>query len=199
MFKNLDELDRNTGFTQKLTGKRILIKPNLVFAFNRMGFKDHNYPESTDPRVFDAVIAYLSRFSQDIVIIESSGEGMPTQLSFKLSRLDRIARHYGIKCRPLELEPVVRYMLPHAEVMKEIYIPRILDDVVQGQAFYVSVPKMKTNLFTGVTLGFKNAMGTIPYKLRQVIDKALLLPNPPTIFLEPWERRKMPTFWDVLP
>ena len=29
------------------------------------------------------------------------------------------------------------------------------------------MPKMKTNLYTGVTLGFKNAMGTIPYFLRE--------------------------------
>lgn len=164
---NLDELDAKTGFTRQIQNRRILIKPNLVFVFNQMGFKDRNYPESTDPRVFDAIIAYLVRYTRDIVIIESSGEGMPTNLSFQLSGLDRIARRYGIRCRALELEPVVRYMLPQAEVMKEIYIPRILDEVVKGQAFYISVPKMKTNLFTGVTLGFKNAMGTIPYKLRQ--------------------------------
>jgi uncharacterized protein (DUF362 family) len=168
VIKNLDDLDANTGFTKELANnRRVLIKPNLVFVFNRMGFKDENYPESTDPRVFEAVISYLCRYTKNIVIIESSGEGMPTSLSFKLSGLDRVARHYGIKCQPLEMEPVVRYMVPQAEVMKEVYLPRILDEVVRGEAFYVSVPKMKTNLFTGVTLGFKNAMGTLPYKLRQ--------------------------------
>ncbi len=67
----------------------------------------------------------------------------------------------------MELEPVVHYYLPKAEVMKEVYLPRILDKVVKGDAYYISVPKMKTNLYTGVTLGFKNAMGTIPYFLRE--------------------------------
>ena len=44
-------------------------------------------------------------------------------------------------------------MLPKAEVMKEILIPRIFSEIVRGEAFYISVPKMKTNLYTGVTLG----------------------------------------------
>ncbi len=41
------------------------------------------------------------------------------------------------------------------------------------------MPKLKTNLYTGVTLGFKNAMGVIPYNLRQrnhhyAIDRKLV-------------------------
>ena len=39
--------------------------------------------------------------------------------------------------------------------------------VVEGKDFYISVPKLKTNLYTRVTLGFKNAMGVIPYALRE--------------------------------
>ena len=40
-------------------------------------------------------------------------------------------------------------------------------EVAEGKAFYISVPKLKTNLYTQVTLGFKNAMGIIPYALRE--------------------------------
>ena len=58
-------------------------------------------------------------------------------------------------------------MLPKAEVMKEVYIPEIYKDIIDGKACYVSVPKLKTNIYTGVTLGFKNAMGAIPYALRE--------------------------------
>lgn len=58
-------------------------------------------------------------------------------------------------------------MVPKAEVMKEVYIPEILDEVVRGESYYIAVPKLKTNVYTGVTLGFKNAMGTIPYFLRE--------------------------------
>ena len=47
------------------------------------------------------------------------------------------------------------------------WVPSASCEVAGGESFYISVPKMKTNLYTEVTLGFKNAMGTIPYNLRQ--------------------------------
>ena len=47
-----------------------------------------------------------------------------------------------------------------------MYVPRIISNVIRGEMLYVSVPKMKTNLYTEVTLGFKNAMGTLPTNMR---------------------------------
>lgn len=165
--KNLADLDKETGFTDKIKGKKVLIKPNLVAPYYKMGYKDEQYPESTDPRVFDAIVSFIKKYTDDIVIVESSGRGMPTVASFKVAGYDRIAKKYNTGLVALEDQPVDRYMLPKAHVMKEIYIPRIFSGIVKGEAFYISVPKMKTNLYTGVTLGCKNAMGTIPYNLRQ--------------------------------
>lgn len=178
VYETLHKLDIRTRFSDTLHNRRVFIKPNLVSVYHNLGLKGKEYPESTDPRVMDAVIAYFYQFTRDIVIIESSGKGMPTRLSFRLSGLDRVARYYGIRCVALEMKPVTRYILPKAEVMKEVYLPNIMDEVVQGKAFYVSVPKMKTNLYTGVTLGFKNAMGILPYNLRMrnhnyMLDKKL--------------------------
>lgn len=168
VFDALDELDLKTGFSKKLKGnKKVLIKPNLVFVYHNSGYKQKEYPETTDPRVFDAVVAYIRQFTYNIIIIESSGKPFPTTASFKIAGYDKIANYYKTGLVALEREPVVRYMIPKAQVMKEVYIPDILDEVVKGDAFYISVPKMKTNLYTGVTLGFKNAMGTIPYFLRE--------------------------------
>lgn len=168
VFDALDELDLRTEFSKKLVGnKKVLIKPNLVFVYHNSGYREKEYPETTDPRVFDAVVAYIKQFTYNIVIVESSGKPFPTTASFKIAGYDRIASYHKTGLVALEREPVVRYMLPKAEVMKEVYIPDILDEVVKGDAFYISVPKMKTNLYTGVTLGFKNAMGTIPYFLRE--------------------------------
>lgn len=165
---NLDQLDAKTGISKKFAAcQRIFVKPNLVSVYHQSGMKDRDYPESTDPRVFDAVLAWLKRFQQNIVITESSGKPMPTRTSFKVAGYDRIARYHQTGLVALETRPVVRYMLPKAEVMREVYIPDLYQDIVDGKACYVSVPKLKTNLYTGVTLGFKNAMGTIPYALRE--------------------------------
>ncbi|MBO4360680.1 MAG: DUF362 domain-containing protein [Eubacteriaceae bacterium] len=164
----LEKLDAAVRFTQKLSGNReVIIKPNLVSVYHDSGFRETDYPETTDPRVFEAVVRFVSRFTQNITIAESSGKPMPTRVNFRTTGYDRIARYYGASLVALEERPVTRYMLPKAEVMKEVYLPDTFERAVRGEAFYISVPKMKTNLYTGVTLGFKNAMGTIPYFLRE--------------------------------
>lgn len=165
--ENLKQLDENTHFTEKIKGKRVIIKPNLVCVFHNLGSVQKDSPESTDPRVVDAVIDFIQPFTNRITIVESSGRGMPTRASFKISGLDRLAKYRGVELVPLEEQATDRYLLPRAKVMKEIVVPRIFSEVVRGEAFYISIPKMKTNLYTGVTLGFKNAMGTITYNLRQ--------------------------------
>jgi uncharacterized protein (DUF362 family) len=167
VFKNLHRLDREIHFTDRIRGHKVLIKPNLVTVFHDLGLPVRDYPESTDPRVIDAVILFLQAYTRDIIIVESSGRGMPTRAAFRVSGLDRLARHRQVGLMALEEQPTDRYLLPQARIMREIVIPRIFSEVVRGEAFYISMPKMKTNLYTGVTLGFKNAMGCLSYNLRQ--------------------------------
>ncbi|MCR4747535.1 MAG: DUF362 domain-containing protein [Clostridiales bacterium] len=168
VYAALDDLDEKTHFTDELKDyKRILIKPNLVFVYHNVSLDKKDYPENTDPRVFEAVVSYIKQYNDNITIIESAGKPYPTKTAFKAAGYDKIAKYYNTGLIAMELQPVVRYILPKAEVMNEVYLPKILDEVVRGDAYYISVPKMKTNLYTGVTLGFKNAMGTIPYFLRE--------------------------------
>ena len=165
--ENLEKLDAETQFTEKLRGRKVIIKPNLVTVFHDLGMTKRDYPESTDPRVIDAVIEFLQQFTTNITIVESSGRGMPTQAAFHVAGLDRLAKYRNVGLVALEEQPTDRYLLPRARVMREIIIPRIFSEVVRDEAFYISIPKMKTNLYTGVTLGFKNGMGTLAYNLRQ--------------------------------
>lgn len=168
VYENLDTLNEKNHFTAKLASKKeILIKPNLVSVYHNSGMNKTDYPESTDPRVFDAVISYIKQYNQNITIVESSGKPMPTATSFRVSGVDRIAKHHNTGIYALETCPVIRYLLPKAEIMKEVYIPELFQKVIDGDAYYISVPKLKTNIYTQVTLGFKNAMGTIPYALRE--------------------------------
>jgi len=165
--ENLLTLDGRIGFLERLTGRKVLIKPNLVTVYSGMGLKERDYPETTDPRLIDAVVVFLKRYTKDIVIVESSGRGMPTRGSFRVSGLDRLAHYHAIGLVALEEQVTARYILPTAKVQKEIIVPEIFGEVISGKAFYISMPKMKTNMYTRVTLGFKNAMGALPYNLRQ--------------------------------
>lgn len=168
VYENLDQLNEKNGFVDRLSSyEKIVIKPNLVSVYHNSGMEEPDYPESTDPRVFDALISYFKQYHNNIVIVESSGKPMPTKTSFKVAGYDCIARKHHTGLIALETCSVVRYLLPKAEVMKEVYIPEIFQEVIEKKAFYISVPKLKTNLYTQVTLGFKNAMGAIPYSLRE--------------------------------
>lgn len=164
---NLTQLDSHTGFIRRLQGKMVLLKPNLVTVYSQMGLVERDYPETTDPRLLDALVTFLKRYTRQIVIAESSGRGVPTRGSFRVAGLDRLARRHQVGLIALEEEPTARYIIPGASIQKEIIIPKVFESVLSGEAFFISVPKMKTNLFTEVTLGFKNAMGLLPYNLRQ--------------------------------
>jgi len=166
VFESLDALDARIDLNKQIGRRHVIVKPNLVAVFHNAGFRVTDMPQSTDPRVYEAVIDYLTRFTDKITIAESTGGQLGTTAYFKTTGLDRVAKRYGTGLVAFENTPIDRYILPKAEIMREVVIPRLLSEVVRGEAFYVSVPKMKTNAYTGVTLSFKNAMGTIPTHLR---------------------------------
>jgi len=166
VFESLDALDARIDLKKQIGGRHVIVKPNLVAVFHNAGFRVKDMPQSTDPRVFEAVVDYMTRFTDKITIAESTGGQLGTTAYFKTTGLDRVAKRYGAGLVAFENTPIDRYILPRAEIMKEVAVPRLLSEAVRGEAFYVSVPKMKTNAYTGVTLSFKNAMGTIPTHLR---------------------------------
>ncbi|MBN2526984.1 MAG: DUF362 domain-containing protein [Deltaproteobacteria bacterium] len=165
VFNNLNALNSRCGFANTIRGRKVLIKPNFVAIYHKCGYRDDDYPQSTDPRVLDAVVRYIKQFTGNITVIEGSGAPV-TRLMAKMNGTDRLVKFHNIKFEAVEELPVDRYILPRAQVMKDVYIPRTFSEVVRGEAFYVSLPKMKTNLYTGVTLGFKNAMGCLSTHMR---------------------------------
>ncbi len=166
VYKSLDTLNEATGFCKNFRGRKVLIKPNLVGVMHKSGNKLDDVPQTTDPRVFEAAVSYLKDLACDIVIVEGSGKGISTMQYFRDIGLDRVAKHYGCGLVAIEEQPLDHYYVPKAEVQKDVWLPRIFSEVVRGEALYVSVPKMKTNLYTGVTLGFKNAMGSLSGNMR---------------------------------
>ena len=163
--KSLDDLDDLTGWKSKFRGKKVLIKPNLVFVTPNGSYRfDYEIPQTTDPRVFDATMEVLAELCPDIVIGE--GSGFVTWTNAKMAGYDRIAKKYGAKLVFFEEQAVERYFVPKAEVGQDVYVPESIGEVIRGERLYVSHPKMKTNIYTGVTLGFKNSMGTFSQNMR---------------------------------
>ncbi len=165
--ENLETLDQMTGFTSSLIDREVILKPNLVTVYDRVGLARPVYPNTTDPRVIEATVLFLKKYQARITIAESSGRGLPTRSAFKLSGLDRLAARHQIRLIALEEEPVNLYSFPHGKVEKSFLLPAFLERILQGEALYFSLPKLKTNLYTGVSLGCKNSMGFFPYLFRQ--------------------------------
>jgi uncharacterized protein (DUF362 family) len=150
--KNLDDLDRHTGWKDVFRGRKVLIKPNLVAVMHKSGNRLDDVPQSTDPRVFEAIVSVLSGLDCKVTIVEGTGKGVSTTQLFYDVGLDKVAKLYGCDMVAVEEQPIDHYFVPKAEVQKDVYIPRIFSEVVRGEALYVSVPKMKTNLYTGKSL-----------------------------------------------
>lgn len=167
LFSLLETLEEHEHLISKISGKPVVIKPNLVIVYSNIGTIEPEFPETTDPRVIDALVLWLKQFTDNITIAESSGRGSPTRASFAIAGLDRLSKKRGCELVVLEERPCELYILPKARVSRTLYIPDTFGKVARGEAFYISVPKLKTNLYTGVTLGFKNSMGIIPYNERQ--------------------------------
>ena len=161
----LDKLDEATGWKAKFKGQKVLIKPNLVFVTPKTSYRySYDIPQTTDPRVFDATMEVLSELCDDIVIGE--GSGLVTWTYAKMAGYLDIARKYNAKFVCFEELPTQRFFCPKAEVGQEVYVPDIIGEVIRGERLYVSHPKTKCNIYTGVTLGFKNSMGTYSVNMR---------------------------------
>jgi uncharacterized protein (DUF362 family) len=74
--KNLDTLDEHTGWKDVFRGRKVLIKPNLVAVMHKSGNRLDDVPQSTDPRVFEAVISVLHELGCKITIVEGTGKGV---------------------------------------------------------------------------------------------------------------------------
>ena len=73
VFAALDDLDARTGLTEEVKGyKKVIIKPNLVNVYHKAGFQEDDYPETTDPRVFEAVVNWFRDRNDHIIIAEDS-------------------------------------------------------------------------------------------------------------------------------
>lgn len=135
-------------------GKRVLLKPNLVeYSLTA--------PINTNPVLIAAVVESLNRLGAASVIVgEGPGHIRDTDLllfeSGLQSQLDAVGR-----CRFVDLnfEPVSR-VVPNTGLTRfnEIWLP----NTVFSADVVISMPKIKTHHWAGVTLSLKNLFGVVP-------------------------------------
>ena len=140
-------------FDLPVQGKTVLLKPNFV-GFDPLGMVN------THPAVVSAVRETFLRLGASVVLI---GEGpaldRDTQAVLESIRLREYSGPLSRIFVDLNVDDVERVTLrTHASRLSELYLPK----TVLGVDFLVSMPKMKTHHWAGVTLSLKNMFGVVP-------------------------------------
>lgn len=126
--------------------KKVLLKPNIVSPRNK------DSPVITNPKLMDALVKYLKKYFEEIIIGEGSVAGTPTSKSFKAAGYYELAEKHGIKLLDFNTADRVAINWKYGKIM----VPKIL-----LTHEYINVAKMKTHIQTTVSLAAKNQKGIL--------------------------------------
>jgi uncharacterized protein (DUF362 family) len=140
-------------FGLPVRGKVVLLKPNFI-AMDPQG------TTNTNPAVIAAAReAFLRLGAAEVFIGDGSGIDRDSQAILESMRFREYLGPQANIFVDLNVDDVEKIILKtHASRLKELYFPKI----VCHADFLVSMPKLKTHHWTGVTLSLKNMFGTVP-------------------------------------
>ena len=140
-------------FRLDLNGKVVLLKPNLVEF-------DPNAVINTHPAVVEAAIdSFKSLGAREVIVAEGPAHRRDTEFLVQASGLYGVIREHRARYVDLNTDDVRHTKLrSHFTRLKELYLPETL----YNADLLVSMPKLKTHHWAGVTLALKNMFGVIP-------------------------------------
>jgi uncharacterized protein (DUF362 family) len=138
----------------EINGKQVLLKPNLVEPYS--GIAHIN----THPLVIRAAVeAFLQLGAAKVVVAEGAGHRRDTLLVLEESGLAEVLYEDRIPFIDLNTGPVVKVKNSgRVSKLDGLILPR---EVLRAD-FIVSLAKMKTHHWAGVTLSMKNLFGIMP-------------------------------------
>ena len=140
-------------FPLPVRGKTVLLKPNLVGP-------DPLNIMNTHPAVVAATReSFLRLGASEVFIGDGPAMDRDTEAILESVNLRGFTGPLMGVFRDLNLDDVSRVVLPtRASRLKELYLPK----TVLGVDFLVSIAKLKTHHWAGVTLSLKNMFGIVP-------------------------------------
>ena len=149
-----DAISRAFSLSDLVSGKEVLLKPNLV----RPNMADC-VAIITDPRVILAT-ALLAREAgaARVVVGENPGYGVSSRDALGASKVAALLEEHDIEVCYLDEDPMIVSESRRARLLRRTVLPKtVLDcDVL------INIPKMKTHVQTVVSLGIKNLHGLLP-------------------------------------
>jgi uncharacterized protein (DUF362 family) len=131
----------------------VVLKPNLVDYIPGNAINTHPL------LVLAAAESFRRLGAKSVVVAEGPGHQRDTQLVLAQTGYQQPLRHERIRFGDRNRDELVRMPLRADYTgMKELWLPR----TVLEADFLVSMPKIKTHHWTGVTLSMKNMFGVVP-------------------------------------
>src|SRR5215510_4556439 len=140
-------------FRLNVYGKKVLLKPNLV-EFDPAGVIN------TNPAVVAAAIEAFRRLgAREVLVGDGSGHRRDNEYLLQASGLQAVLQDHRIRYVDLNTDDVRPLALRTGFTrLPRLYFP----ETVLTADLVVSMPKLKTHHWAGVTLSMKNMFGVIP-------------------------------------
>jgi uncharacterized protein (DUF362 family) len=131
----------------------VVLKPNLVEYYDAWHVNTH------PAVVAGAIAAFRAAGAKEVVVAEGPGHCRDTELLLEQSDLQHAIASERSRFVDLNLDSTRPVRLPvNYTKLNEISFPQTL----LGADLIVSLPKLKTHHWAGVTLSLKNMFGTVP-------------------------------------
>jgi len=140
-------------FGLDVKGKRIILKPNLV-EFDPKG------AINTNPAVIEAAVeAFRSLGAAAVIVAEGPGHRRDNEYLLSASGLYDVIKEHRIRYVDLNSDDIrVTPLRSNFTNFGQLYLPETL----YNADLLVSMPKLKTHHWAGVTLSLKNMFGVVP-------------------------------------
>lgn len=137
----------------EVKGRRILLKPNLV-EFDPKGVIN------TNPAVIEAAIdSFRGLGAAQVTVAEGPGHRRDNEYLLSASGLYDVIKEHRVRYVDLNTDDVRSTPLRSRFTdLKQLYLPETL----YNADVLVSMPKLKTHHWVGVTLSLKNMFGVVP-------------------------------------
>ena len=140
-------------FSPRVAGKTVVLKPNLVDYLPGNAINTHPL------LVVAAADSFRRLGARAVIVAEGPGHQRDAELMLREAGYRGWLNHEKLRFVDLNRDELVRTRLAAGYTgMRHLWLPRT---VVEAD-FIVSMPKMKTHHWSGVTLSMKNMFGVVP-------------------------------------
>jgi uncharacterized protein (DUF362 family) len=142
-----------SAFLPDFKGKRVVLKPNMVEI-------QPGHPITTNPAVLAAAVKLVDYLgAKEIIVAEGPGHMRDTEMLLARSGIGPMVKKLGLKFVDLNLDDIEAVENPDSFTgLHQVWMPK----TIMTADAVVSVPKMKTHHWVGVTCSMKNLFGTVP-------------------------------------